>query len=168
MFRHVKKYTLLSHRRHRDERHRRSFCQSGIFGSGSDLRKSKNTDRLEKVGAKSSKDNAAENVGDAQVVVYSRQSKKDNPEVIYGKEKNSVHTRPRCSPTDDFETVFGRRCRNATGTSTTSMIATILGHSRTSNRDGVVGGVGDHLGLKTRNSARAMVFTEADESDRSF
>ncbi len=54
--------------------------------TGSDLKKSKNTDRLEKLGAKIYEGHAAENVGDAQVVVYSSAVKEDNPEVIFARE----------------------------------------------------------------------------------
>ena len=56
------------------------LCNLGFVVSGSDLRKSKNTDRLEKMGMKVSEGHAAENVGDAQVVVYSSAVRPDNPE----------------------------------------------------------------------------------------
>ena len=47
------------------------LCNLGFVVSGSDIKKSKNTDRLEAMGMKISEGHAAENVGDAQVVVYS-------------------------------------------------------------------------------------------------
>jgi len=45
------------------------LCNLDFSVSGSDLKKSKNTDRLEKLGARIFEGHAAENVGDAQVVV---------------------------------------------------------------------------------------------------
>src|SRR5262245_44305125 len=59
----------------------------GFSVSGSDLKKSKNTDRLESFGVRVCEGHAAENVGDAQVVVYSSAVKDDNPEVVIAKEK---------------------------------------------------------------------------------
>ena len=48
------------------------LCNLGFNVSGSDLRKSKNTDRLETLfNVKIYEGHAAENIGDAQVVVYS-------------------------------------------------------------------------------------------------
>ena len=47
------------------------LCNLEFLVSGSDLKKSKTTNRLEKLGAKIYEGHAAENVGDVQVVVYS-------------------------------------------------------------------------------------------------
>src|SRR4030095_16916316 len=64
------------------------LCNLGFVFSGSDLRKSKNTYRLEtRFKVKIYEGHAAENVGDAQVVVYSSAVKEDNPEVVLAKEK---------------------------------------------------------------------------------
>ena len=63
------------------------LCNLDFSVSGSDLSKSKNTDRLEKAGAKIYEGHRAENVGAAQVVVYSSAVKEDNPEIIIAREK---------------------------------------------------------------------------------
>ncbi len=58
------------------------LCNLGFVVTGSDQRKSKNTERLEElfqVGI--AEGHAAENVGAAEVVVYSSAVKDDNPEV---------------------------------------------------------------------------------------
>ena len=58
------------------------LCNLGFSVSGSDVKKSKNTDRLETMlASRIAEGHAAENVGDAQVVVYSSAVKDDNPEV---------------------------------------------------------------------------------------
>ena len=59
----------------------------GFSVSGSDLRCGPNTERLLKIfNLKFFEGHAAENVGDAQVVVYSSAVKDDNPEILYAKE----------------------------------------------------------------------------------
>src|SRR5512139_4084802 len=60
----------------------------GFEVAGSDIKRSKNTDRLEQnYGVKIYEGHAAENVGDAQVVVYSSAVRNDNPEIVIAKEK---------------------------------------------------------------------------------
>src|SRR5215204_2890314 len=64
------------------------LCNLGFVVSGSDLRKSKNTDRLETLHqVRIYEGHAAENVGDAQVVVYSSAVKEDNPEMMIARER---------------------------------------------------------------------------------
>src|SRR5678809_485196 len=64
------------------------LCNLGFVISGSDVKKSKNTDRLETLfNIRISEGHSAENVQDAQVVVYSSAVKADNPEVIHAKER---------------------------------------------------------------------------------
>src|SRR4029078_2394547 len=54
------------------------LCDLGFSVSGSDLKKSKSTDRLEKMGARIFEGHDEPNVGNAQVVVYSSAVKEDN------------------------------------------------------------------------------------------
>ena len=64
------------------------LCNLGFLVTGSDARKSKNTDRLERlfsVGIAEGHD--AKNVGGAEVVVYSSAVSPDNPEVLEAKER---------------------------------------------------------------------------------
>src|SRR5881394_1735467 len=71
------------------------LCNLGFVVSGSDLKKSKNTGRLETLfNIRISEGHAAENVGDAQVVVYSSAVKEDNPEIVFAKE-HSIPVIPR-------------------------------------------------------------------------
>ena len=145
------------------------LCNLDFSVSGSDLRKSKNTDRLEKVGAKIYEGHAAENVGEAQVVVYSSAVKEDNPEVVLAKEKK-IPVIPRAEMLAELMTLkpYSVAVAGTHGkTSTTSMIATILGHAGLEPTT-VVGGVVDTLGSNAKLGTSDWFVTEADESDRSF
>ena len=62
------------------------LCNLGFSVSGSDLKRSKVTDRLEAKGVRICEGHAAANVGDAQVVVYSSAVREDNPEVEIARE----------------------------------------------------------------------------------
>jgi UDP-N-acetylmuramate--alanine ligase len=145
------------------------LCNLEFSVSGSDIKKSKNTDRLEKAGAKIYEGHRAENVGDAQVVVYSSAVKEDNPEVVLAKEKK-IPVIARAEMLAELMTLvpYSVAVAGTHGkTSTTSMIATILGHAGLEPTT-VVGGVVDTLGSNAKLGTSDWFVTEADESDRSF
>src|SRR5215210_158059 len=145
------------------------LCNLGFVVSGSDIRKSRNTDRLEEMGLKISEGHAAENVGDAQVVVYSSAVKPDNPEVVEAKERG-IPVIPRAEMLAELMTLKPYRVAIAGThgkTSTTSMVATLLVYAGMDPTT-VVGGVVDTLGSNAKLGASEWFVTEADESDRSF
>ncbi len=146
------------------------LCNLGFVVSGSDAKKSKNTDRLETLfGIEIHEGHAAENVGDAQVVVYSSAVKEDNPEVVVAKERG-IPVIPRAEMLAELMTLkpYAVAVSGTHGkTSTTSMIATILGHAGFDPTT-VVGGVVDTLGSNAKLGASDWFVAEADESDRSF
>ena len=145
------------------------LCNLGFVVSGSDIKKSKNTDRLEAMGLKVSEGHAAENVGDAQVVVYSSAVRSDNPEVVIAKEKG-IPVIPRAEMLAELMTLkpYAVAIAGTHGkTSTTSMVATVLVHAGVDPTT-VVGGVVDSLGSNAKLGASEWFVTEADESDRSF
>lgn len=146
------------------------LCNLGFVVSGSDAKKSKNTDRLEKLfNVRIAEGHAAENVQDAQVVVYSSAVKEDNPEVVEAKER-SIPVIPRAEMLAELMTLkpYAVAVSGTHGkTSTTSMIATVLGHAGVDPTT-VVGGVVDTLGSNAKLGASDWFVTEADESDRSF
>jgi UDP-N-acetylmuramate--alanine ligase len=146
------------------------LCNLGFVVTGSDARKSKNTDRLEKMfNVGIAEGHAAENVGDAQVVVYSSAVKEDNPEVVVAKEKG-IPVIPRAEMLAELMTLkpYAVAVAGTHGkTTTTSMVATILGHAGVDPTT-VVGGVVDTLGSNARLGSSDWFVTEADESDRSF
>ena len=146
------------------------LCNLGFTVSGSDIKKSKNTDRLETLfNMKITEGHAAENVGDAHVVVYSSAVKSDNPEVVIAKEKG-IPVIPRAEMLAELMTLkpYAVAVSGTHGkTSTTSMVATILGHAGIDPTT-VVGGVVETLGSNARLGSSDWFVTEADESDRSF
>lgn len=146
------------------------LCNLHFSVSGSDAKKSKNTERLETLfGITVHEGHAAENVGDAQVVVYSSAVKDDNPEVMAARERG-IPVIPRAEMLAELMTLkpYAVAVSGTHGkTSTTSMIATILGCAGFDPTT-VVGGVVDTLGSNARLGASDWFVTEADESDRSF
>lgn len=146
------------------------LCNLGFVVSGSDAKRSKNTDRLETLfKVRIAEGHAAENVGDAQVVVYSSAVKEDNPEVVAAKTRN-IPVIPRAEMLAELMTLkpYSVAVSGTHGkTSTTSMIATIFGHAGVDPTT-VVGGVVDTLGSNARLGQSDWFVTEADESDRSF
>ena len=91
------------------------LCNLEFQVSGSDIKKSKNTDRLEVAGATIYEGHAAENVGDAQVVVYSSAVKEDNPEIVIARQKG-IPVIPRAEMLAELMTLKPYAvadCRNA-------------------------------------------------------
>lgn len=142
----------------------------GFEVSGSDIRRSNNTDRLEKLyGIRIYEGHRAENVGDAQVVVYSSAVRDDNPEVVEAKKKG-IPVIPRAEMLAELMVLkpYAVAVSGTHGkTSTTSMVATILKHGGVDPTT-VVGGVVETLGSNAQVGSSEWFVTEADESDRSF
>jgi len=146
------------------------LCNLGFHVTGSDIKRSKNTDRLETLFNMSIfEGHAAENVGDAQVVVYSSAVKPDNPEVVIARKKG-IPVIARAEMLAELMVLkpYAVAVSGTHGkTSTTSMVATVLGHAGIDPTT-VVGGVVETLGSNARLGSSDWFVTEADESDRSF
>jgi UDP-N-acetylmuramate--alanine ligase len=146
------------------------LCNLGFTVSGSDAKRSRNTDRLETLfGIRISEGHREENVGDAQVVVYSSAVREDNPEVRSARDRG-IPVIPRAEMLAELMTLkpYSVAVSGTHGkTSTTSMIATILGHAGFDPTT-VVGGVVDTFGSNAKLGSSEWFVTEADESDRSF
>jgi UDP-N-acetylmuramate--alanine ligase len=145
------------------------LCNLGFKVSGSDLKKSRNTDRLEHFGVTIFEGHAAENVGSADVVVYSSAVKEDNPEIVEA-QRRSIPVIPRAEMLAELMTLkpYAVAVAGSHGkTTTTSMVATVLGHAGIDPTT-IVGGVVDTLGSNARLGQSDWFVTEADESDRSF
>ncbi|MDQ3253188.1 MAG: UDP-N-acetylmuramate--L-alanine ligase [Acidobacteriota bacterium] len=141
----------------------------GFRVSGSDLKRSSVTERLQKLGAGFTEGHRAESVGDAHVVVRSTAVRDDNPEIIYARERSipviargeMLAELMRLKP--NTVAVAGSHGK----TTTTSMIATVLGHAQM-DPTVVVGGVVGAMGSNARLGKSDLMVVEADESDRSF
>src|SRR5918993_4971238 len=64
------------------------LCNLGFRVSGSDVKRSGVTERLEGLGVEFNEGHRAENVGDAQVVVRSTAVRDNNPELIEARERS--------------------------------------------------------------------------------
>ena len=146
------------------------LCNLKFDVTGSDLSKSKNTARLETLfNIDIFEGHSAENIGDAQVVVYSSAIKEDNPEVQAARE-NKIPIIPRAEMLAELMTLkpYSVAISGSHGkTSTTSMVAAVLGHAGVDPTT-VVGGVVETLGSNAKLGSSEWFVTEADESDRSF
>ncbi len=169
MFRHVKKIHFIGIGGIGMSGIAEVLCNLEFEVSGSDARKSKNTDRLEALGIRIAEGHNAQNVQDADVVVYSSAVKEDNPEILDAK-RRSIPVIPRAEMLAELMTLkpYAVAVSGTHGkTSTTSMIATLLSDAGFDPTT-VVGGVVDTLGSNAKLGASDWFVTEADESDRSF
>ena len=170
MFRHVKKIHFIGIGGIGMSGIAEVLCNLGFTVSGSDIKRSKNTDRLEKLyKMRIAEGHASENVQDAQVVVYSSAVRPDNPEVVFAKQRG-IPVIPRAEMLAELMTLkpYAVAISGTHGkTSTTSMVATILNHAGVDPTT-VVGGVVDTLGSNAKLGNSDWFVTEADESDRSF
>jgi UDP-N-acetylmuramate--alanine ligase len=140
----------------------------GYKVTGSDIKASAITDRLEQLGATIYPRHAAENVQSAHVVVTSSAVRTDNPE-IQEAQRRKIPVIARAEMLAELArlkyaiTIAGTHGK----TTTTSMIATVLdraGHDPTV----VVGGLLNTIGSNARLGKGEFIVLEADESDRSF
>ncbi len=141
----------------------------GFRVSGSDLKSSGATARLQELGVEFKEGHAAENVGDAHVVVRSTAVREDNPEIVEAR-RRSIPVIPRAEMLAELMRLKSQTVAVAGShgkTTTTSMVATVLGHA---NLDPtfVVGGVVGAFGSNARLGKSDLMVVEADESDRSF
>ncbi|HEV2915499.1 MAG TPA: UDP-N-acetylmuramate--L-alanine ligase [Pyrinomonadaceae bacterium] len=145
------------------------LCNLGFRVSGSDLRSSSVTKRLQKLGVECTEGHRAENVGDAHVVVRSTAVRDDNPEIIEARHR-SIPVIPRAEMLAELMRLKPHSVAVAGShgkTTTTSMVATVLGHAEL-DPTFVVGGVVHAYGSNARLGKGDLMVVEADESDRSF
>jgi len=141
----------------------------GFRVSGSDIKRSGVTDRLQEMGVEFTEGHAAENVGDADVVVRSTAVRDDNPEIIEA-HRRSVPVIPRAEMLAELMRLKPHSVAVAGShgkTTTTSMVATVLGHAGLDPTI-VVGGVVGAFGSNAHLGTSDLMVVEADESDRSF
>ena len=140
----------------------------GYAVSGSDVRLSPVTERLQDLGAQVFEGHRAENVREAHVVVSSSAISADNPEVVEAR-RLKIPVIPRAEMLAELMRLkYGIAVAGAHGkTTTTSLVAAILG-SAGLDPTFVVGGRVNHAGTTARLGKSTYMVVEADESDRSF
>jgi UDP-N-acetylmuramate--alanine ligase len=136
--------------------------------SGSDLKPNENTRRLEGLGVRVFIGHAADNLGGADVLVYSSAIDPTNPEIARARALE-VPIIPRAEMLAELMRVrYAITIAGSHGkTTTTSLVATVL---RAAGLDPtvVVGGKVNALGSNARLGEGDLFVAEADESDGSF
>lgn len=135
---------------------------------GSDLQVSETTKRLRELGAKIELGHAAENVGEADCVVYSSAVSMDNPEI----EEAALRQIPIIGRAEMLAELmrmkYGVLVAGTHGkTTTTSMIASILEKAGL-DPTFVTGGKINAFGTNAKLGTGDYIVAEADESDGSF
>lgn len=144
------------------------LLSTGYAVSGSDVKPSPVTERLQNLGATIFEGHKAENIQGAHVVVISSAVPSDNVEVL---EAHRLKTPviPRAEMLAELMRLkFGVAVAGAHGkTTTTSMTASLLAGAGL-DPTFVVGGRVNHVGANARWGQGDYMVVEADESDRSF
>lgn len=141
----------------------------GFRVSGSDLKHSSVTDRLQSLGVNFVEGHRPENIGDAHVVVRSTAVRDDNAEIVEAR-RRLIPVIARAEMLAELMRLKPHTVAVAGShgkTTTTSMIATVLGHAGL-DPTVVVGGVVGAFGSNARLGKSDLMVVEADESDRSF
>ncbi|MGW8284951.1 MAG: UDP-N-acetylmuramate--L-alanine ligase [Candidatus Deferrimicrobiaceae bacterium] len=141
----------------------------GYRVSGSDLRLSDTTERLEAAGAMIRSGHGAANIPeDARVVVVSSAVRQDNEEVVEA-HRRKIPVIPRAEMLAELMRMkYGIAIAGTHGkTTTTSMVATVLAAAGW-DPTAVVGGKLNSLGSNAKLGSGDFLVAEADESDGSF
>jgi UDP-N-acetylmuramate--alanine ligase len=140
----------------------------GYAVSGTDLKASETTARLQSLGVRVSMGHDAVHVGDADVVVYSSAVRPDNPEIADA-HRRRIPVIPRAEMLAELMRLrSGIAVAGAHGkTTTTSMVALALERAGL-DPTAVIGGKLSAFGSNARLGRGEYMVVEADESDRSF
>ena len=140
----------------------------GYRVQGSDIAEGANVQRLRAAGIAVTVGHAAENLGDAQVVVTSTAVKRDNPEVIAARQKFIPVVRRAEMLAELMRLKWSIAIGGTHGkTTTTSLVATVLEAAKI-DPTVINGGIINAYGTNTRLGAGDWMVVEADESDGSF
>ncbi|MEE8313428.1 MAG: UDP-N-acetylmuramate--L-alanine ligase [Myxococcota bacterium] len=141
---------------------------SGYSVSGSDLRASAITRRLEELGLRVSIGHRADAIEDADVVVYSSAIRATNPELVAAAERG-IPAIPRAEMLAELMRMkYGVAIAGSHGkTTTTSLVGAVL-KAGDLDPTTIVGGMVKSLGANSQLGAGDILVAEADESDGSF
>ena len=140
----------------------------GYDVQGSDLKASRATARLERLGAKVAIGHRGENLGAADVVVVSSAVPRNNPEVVAAQAARIPVVRRAEMLAELMRFRYGIAVAGTHGkTTTTSLVASILAEGQL-DPTFVIGGRLESVDANARLGAGRYLVAEADESDASF
>ncbi len=140
----------------------------GYSVSGTDLKLSSVTERLRALGARVAEGHAAENLGDADVVVVSSAVAADNPEVLAAHARRVPVIRRAEMLAELMRFRYGIAIAGTHGkTTTTSLIASVLAEAQL-DPTFVIGGRLASANANAKLGLGQYLVAEADESDASF
>jgi UDP-N-acetylmuramate--alanine ligase len=144
------------------------LLNQGFRVSGSDRQLSDITAHLQEHGANIYSGHAAENVSDADVLVYSSAVNEDNPEVRAARERNIPVIRRAEMLSELMRMKYGVAIAGTHGkTSTSSMTGLVVTHGGL-DPTLIIGGKVRSLRSNARLGDGELLIAEADEYDRSF
>ena len=136
--------------------------------SGSDLRSSAITERLESLGARVMQGHAAENTEGADAIVVSSAIPSDNPERIAAKTRQIPVIERGELLAELMRLKYGIAIAGSHGKTTTTSITAAVLNSAGKDPTVVVGGRVDAFGSNARLGKSDLLLVESDESDGSF
>ena len=143
----------------------RVLLQSGYKVTGSDLKESRMTKSLEKLGAKCFTGHRSENLGDADTVVVSSAIPASNPEIIEAQKRNiQIMQRAEMLGYLMKDRISIAVAGTHGKTTTTSMIAKMLEYNDF-DPTVVIGGELNDIGSNAKLGHDRYLIAEADESD---
>lgn len=144
------------------------LCNLGYKVQGSDIAENYNVDRLRKQGIEVSIGHAAENLGEAAVVVISSAVKADNPEVVEARKRRIPVVRRAEMLAELMRLKMSVAIAGTHGkTTTTSMIATLFDAAKMEPTV-INGGIINAYGTNAKLGKGEWMVVEADESDGTF
>ncbi|HWV14084.1 MAG TPA: UDP-N-acetylmuramate--L-alanine ligase [Cellvibrio sp.] len=144
------------------------LINQGYEISGSDIKASSVTERLERKGAKIFIGHTAENIVGANVIVNSSAVNNTNPEIIHARELRIPIVRRAEMLAELMRYRHGIAVAGTHGkTTTTSLLASVLAAAK-QDPTFIIGGLVNSTGTNAQLGASRYLVAEADESDASF
>lgn len=140
----------------------------GFEVTGSDIKESENTKRLKKLGIKISIPHNKNNIGNADVVVYTSAVSKDNVELKQAIKTNTPISRRAEMLGELMRIKFSIAVAGTHGKSTTTSLVASIMREKKLDPTIIVGGILRSTGNNARLGESEYLVAEADESDRSF
>lgn len=144
------------------------LLKNGFRVQGSDLKKSKTTERLESLGASIFIGHHADHVVGADVVVMTSACKPDNPERLYAHSHRIPVIQRAEMLAELMRLKFGIAIAGAHGKTTTTSMVGQIAQKAGLDPTVVIGGRLETFGSNALHGQGRMLIAEADESDGSF